>query len=90
VVKRLLEWLIGDGWWPDHPYNPEDHGYIALVEPDDVDLELEDIDMPDIPDEELADAVNAQARLMACIFSWQLPSPSLRSPHGLVCPYTCR
>jgi hypothetical protein len=33
VVKQLLTWLIADGEFPDHPYNPEDHGYIALVEP---------------------------------------------------------
>jgi len=43
VVKQLLVWLIGDGEWP---YNPDDHGYIALVEPGDVDRELDDIDMP--------------------------------------------
>ena len=46
VVRQLLEWLIADGEFPDHPYNPDDHGYIALVEPGDVDRELEDIDMP--------------------------------------------
>ena len=43
VVRQLLVWLIGDGEWP---YAPEDHGYIALVEPGDVDRELTDIDMP--------------------------------------------
>jgi hypothetical protein len=43
VVRQLLVWLIGDGEWP---YDPEDHGYIALVEPGDVDRELTDIDMP--------------------------------------------
>jgi hypothetical protein len=46
VVKQLLEWLIADGESPDFPYNPEEHGYIALVEPGDVDRELDDIDMP--------------------------------------------
>jgi len=46
VVKQLLEWLIADGEFPDHPYDPEDHDYIALVEPGDVDRELDDIDMP--------------------------------------------
>ena len=40
-------WLIGDGEWP---YDPEDHGYIALVEPGDVDRELDDIDMPRLTD----------------------------------------
>ena len=50
VVKQLLERLIGDGEWPDHPYNPDDHGYIALVEPSDVDRELDDIDMPRLTD----------------------------------------
>ena len=46
VVKQLLEWLIAPGDFPDHPYDPEDHGYIALVEPGDVQRELDDIDMP--------------------------------------------
>ena len=46
VVRKLLEWLIADGEFPDHPYNPDDHGYIALVEPGDVDRELDDLDMP--------------------------------------------
>jgi hypothetical protein len=46
VVKQLLEWLIAPGDFPDHPYNPDDHGFIALVEPGDVDRELDDIDMP--------------------------------------------
>ena len=47
VVRQLLVWLIGDGEWP---YDPEDHGYIALVEPQDVDRELDDIDMPRLTD----------------------------------------
>ena len=46
IVRQLLEWLIADGEFPDHPYNPEEHGQIVLVEPDDVDRELTDIDMP--------------------------------------------
>ena len=46
VIKQLLEWLIADGDFPDHPYDPEEHGYIALVEAGDVDRELDDIDMP--------------------------------------------
>jgi hypothetical protein len=50
VVKQLLGWLIADGEFPDHPYDPEDHGYIALVEPGDVDRELTDIDMPRLVD----------------------------------------
>ena len=50
VVKQLLEWLIGDGEWHDHPYNPEDHDHIALVEAGDVDRELNDIDMPRLTD----------------------------------------
>ena len=40
VVRQLLEWLTAPGEFPDHPYNPEDHGYIALVEPGDVQREL--------------------------------------------------
>jgi len=50
VVKQLLEWLIADGDFPDHPYDPEEHGYIALVEPGDIDRELTDIDMPRLTD----------------------------------------
>jgi hypothetical protein len=46
VVKQLLEWLIAPCDFPDHPYDPEDHGYIALVEPGDENRELDDIDMP--------------------------------------------
>ena len=50
VVKQLLEWLIADGEFPQHPYSPDDHGYIALVEPGDVQRELDDIDMPRLVD----------------------------------------
>jgi hypothetical protein len=50
VVKQLLEWLIAPGDFPDHPYDPEEHGYIVLVEPGDADRELEDIDMPRLTD----------------------------------------
>ena len=50
VVKQLLEWLIAENEFPDFPYNPDDHGYIALVEPGDVDRELPEIDMPRLTD----------------------------------------
>ena len=50
VIKQLLEWLIAPGDFPDHPYNPDDHGYIALVESCDVDRELDDLDMPRLVD----------------------------------------
>ena len=50
VLKQLLEWLIAPGDFPDHPYDPEEHGFIALVEPGDVDRELDDIDMPRLVD----------------------------------------
>ena len=50
VVKQLLEWLTAPGEFPDHPYDPEDHGYIALVEPGDEDRELTEIDMPRLTD----------------------------------------
>jgi hypothetical protein len=46
VVRQLLTWLIGENEWPNFPYNPDDHGYIALVEVGDIDRELDDIDMP--------------------------------------------
>ena len=50
VVKQLLEWLVAPGEFPDHPYDPDDHGFIAHVEPGDVDRELDDIDMPRLTD----------------------------------------
>ena len=50
AVKVLLERLIGSDEWPDHPYNPDDHGFIALLEPGDVDRVLDDIDMPRLVD----------------------------------------
>ena len=50
VIKQLLEWLTAPGDFTDHPYDPEDHGYIALVEPGDVERELTDIDMPRLTD----------------------------------------
>ena len=50
VVRQLLEWLIADGEFPDYPYNPEVHGYIALVEPGDEGRELIEIDMPRLTD----------------------------------------
>ena len=50
VVKQLLIWLIAPGDFPDHPYDPDEHGQIALVEPGDVQRELDDIDMPRLTD----------------------------------------
>jgi hypothetical protein len=46
VVKQLLEWLMAVGEFPDHPYEPDEHGQIVLEEPGDVHRELDDIDMP--------------------------------------------
>ena len=31
---------------PDHPYRPEDDGYLVLIEPGDVDRVVTDLDMP--------------------------------------------
>jgi hypothetical protein len=50
VIKQLLEWLTAPGEFPDHPYDPEDHGQIVLVESGDVDRELNDLDMPRLVD----------------------------------------
>ena len=50
VVSQLLTWLIADDDFPDHPYDPDEHGFIALVEPGDADRELDDIDMPRLTD----------------------------------------
>ena len=50
VIKQLLEWLTASGDFPDHPYDPEDHGQIVLVESGDVQRELNDLDMPRLTD----------------------------------------
>ena len=50
AVQVLLERLIGMDEWPDHPYNPDDHGFIVLLEPGDVDRELDEIEMPRLVD----------------------------------------
>ena len=50
VVKQLLEWLTAPGDFPDHPYDPDDHGQIVLVEPGDAQRELDDMDMPRLTD----------------------------------------
>ena len=50
VLKQLLEWLIAENEFAEFPYNPHDHGYIALVESGDVQRELDDIDMPRLTD----------------------------------------
>ena len=46
VMQELVGVLIDDFNEPGHPYSPEDFGYIVLIEPEDVDRELNNIDMP--------------------------------------------
>jgi len=43
VVTDLVEKLITDYTWDGHPYLPDDYGYVALVEPDDVGRVLTEI-----------------------------------------------
>ena len=44
VIKELVRLLIDD--YPDHPYDADDFGYLVLIEPGDVDRELNEVDMP--------------------------------------------
>lgn len=44
VIKELVRLLIDD--YPVQPYNADDYGFLILIEPGDVDRELNDIDMP--------------------------------------------
>jgi hypothetical protein len=46
VMKSLVKQLIDDFTTPGHPYVADDYGYLILIEPDDVDRELNEIDMP--------------------------------------------
>ena len=46
VMKELIQLLIDDFTTPDHPYSPDDSGYLVLIEPGDTDRVLDDIDMP--------------------------------------------
>ena len=53
VMKELVELRIDDFTSPGHPYDPDDFGYLVLIEKGDIDRVLADIDMPwtlvDIP-----------------------------------------
>ena len=46
VMQELVRVHIDDFTEPGHPYDADDFGYIVLIEPGDVDRELNDIDMP--------------------------------------------
>jgi len=46
VMQELVRVLIDDFTTPDHPYDAEDFGYLVLIEPGDVDRELNELDMP--------------------------------------------
>ncbi len=43
TVKELIEQLITSYTWEGHPYNPDWYGYIILIEPEDVDRELDEL-----------------------------------------------
>ncbi len=53
LLQKLTRSLIGGYTWEGHPYVPEDHGYIVLIEPEDTHRTLAEHDMPyrliDIP-----------------------------------------
>jgi len=42
----LVRLLIDDFTWENHPYDPDDYGYIVLIEKGDIDRVLNEIDMP--------------------------------------------
>lgn len=44
-MKELTELLIDAYTWPDHPYLPNNYGYLALIEEDDADKV---IDLPEL------------------------------------------
>jgi hypothetical protein len=46
VMEELVRVLIDDFTTPGHPYDADDFGYLVLIEPGDVDRELNNIDMP--------------------------------------------
>ena len=46
VMEELVRVLIDDFTTPGHPYDPDDYGYIVLIEKGDTDRVLTDIDMP--------------------------------------------
>ena len=46
VMEELVRVLIDDFTTPGHPYDADDFGYIVLIEPGDVDRELNELDMP--------------------------------------------
>ena len=46
IVEELVQLLIDDFTWENHPYDPDDYGYIVLIEKDDADRVLNEIGMP--------------------------------------------
>ena len=50
VIEELVRVLIDDFTTPDHPYDADDYGYLVLIEPGDVDRELNEVDMPRLAD----------------------------------------
>jgi len=45
-MEELVRVLIDDFTTPDHPYAPDDFGYLVMIEPGDTDRVLSDVDMP--------------------------------------------
>ena len=46
AMEELVRVLIDDFTEPGQSYNPDDFGYLVLIEPEDIDRELTEIDMP--------------------------------------------
>ena len=46
VMEELVRVLIDDFTEPGQDYSPDDYGYLVLIEPEDVDRELNEVDMP--------------------------------------------
>ena len=50
VMQELVRQLIDDFTEPGHPYDTDDYGFLVLIEPGDVDRELNELDMPRLAD----------------------------------------
>ena len=50
VMEELVRVLIDDFTMPGHPYDADDFGYLVMIEPGDVDRELNELDMPSLAD----------------------------------------
>ncbi|NOX08880.1 MAG: hypothetical protein GXP22_05225 [Gammaproteobacteria bacterium] len=48
IIKDLIKLLITDCTTKEHPYDPDNNGYIVLIEEGDINRTLDEIDMPSL------------------------------------------